>query len=447
MALFSKKPSKHELAHDFLSDADEIERQPLPRLARSTIHFMALGLLIAILVATFSEVDMIVTAKGKLITPLPNIVMQPLENSIVERINVRPGQVVKKGDELAILDSTFTEADRTQLQNKLDSLVNQRQFLEAELLGKTLPTQQQASSDQQIQNRLSNERQASYQAQLSRLDENIGRIKAALETNRKDLSSLASRVQVQRELVDMQEKLLADKLITRSRVLEAQDRLLEAERSAQMAKSRSVELQKELMALEAERQTFKSGWRQKVMEDLLSISREIDAVNEELQKADKRSRMVTMTAPVDAVVQDVAKLSPGSIARGTEPFLTLVPLGEVLEAEVKINAPDIGYVRKDAITHVKLDAYPFQLHGTAEGILYVVSEDAYKHDPPMPGSAESYYAGRVRLNDMSRLKLPPQARLLPGMSVSAEITVGKRSVMTFILWPLMKALREAAREP
>ena len=441
------KGKQHEPIHDFLPDADEIERQPLPRIARITIHLMGLGLVLFLIIATFSDIDLIVTGRGQIITPLPNIVMQPLENSIVAKINVRSGQVVKKGEELATLDPTFSEADIGQLSHKLISLDNQRKHLEAELAGKKVDGGNNGTNDLQIQNRLSNERQASYVSQVQRLEENIGRTRAAMETNRRDMGSMVSRVQVSKELADMKEKLFADKLVTRAQHLEAQDRYLEAERGAQLARSRAAELQKELMSLEAERQSFKSGWRQKATEDLLNISREYDSASEELIKAYKRSHMIVMTAPTDAVVQDVAKLSPGSIARGTEPFLTLVPLGETLEVEVKIDSADIGYIKKDLPAHIKVDAFPFQLHGMLEGVLYSLSEDAFKKENASQPGSETYYQGRIRLTKDKFAKLPNSSRLLPGMTVSAEIKVGTRSVISYLLWPLIKALNESIREP
>ena len=73
---------------DFMPDADEIERRPLPPVARLTLHLLALALVVFLLVATFSKIDLIVTARGRLITPLPNIVVQPLDTSIIQKIDV-----------------------------------------------------------------------------------------------------------------------------------------------------------------------------------------------------------------------------------------------------------------------------------------------------------------------------------------------------------------------
>ena len=160
---------------DFLPDADEIERRPLPQMARITVHLLIAALLSFFVWAWISEVDLIVTAKGRLVTPLPNIVVQPLETSIVQTIEVRAGQVVRKGDRLATLDPTFAQADGSQLKSKLDSLNTQWASLDAELSGERMERSAAESPDSKIQSRLSKERQSSYQSQNRRQTESIAK--------------------------------------------------------------------------------------------------------------------------------------------------------------------------------------------------------------------------------------------------------------------------------
>ncbi len=432
---------------DFLPDADEIERRPLPREARITLHVLGAALVCALLWAIISEVDMIVVARGRLVTPLPNIVVQPLETSIIQTIDVRPGQVVKKGERLATLDPTFTEADEAQLRTRLHSLDNQLQRLDAELAGKPVAPGASNDPDSLLQARLANERQASYRAQQRRVDETVARLRATLETNRRDQASLASRVRVLKDMEAMQEELVAQKYAVRSRLLEAQDRALEAERNLLYARNREQELLKELAAAEAEKASFETGWRQKLMEEVLSVSRERDSVNEQLQKADKRYKLVVLSSPTDAVVLDIAKLSQGSVAREAEPLFTLVPIGAELEAEVQIDSLDVGYVKVGDVAHVKFDAFPFQRHGAMPGALRTLSEDAFRREAVPGATMDAFYTARIKLGAARLARMPEKARLLPGMTVTAEIVVGKRSVISYLVWPLVKALDESIREP
>jgi HlyD family secretion protein len=214
-----------------------------------------------------------------------------------------------------------------------------------------------------------------------------------------------------------------------------------------LATSREQELRRELAAFEAERVAFQSNWRQKTMEEMLNVSRERDQVAQQLQKADKRSALITLVSPVDGIVLEVAKLSPGSIVKEAETFFTLVPLNVPLEAEVKINSVDVGYIRIGHPVQIKLDAFPFQRHGALDGKVRTISEDAFKRDISSKDGADAYYLTNIALDATNLRNMLDQSRLLPGMTVNAEIVVGKRTIMSYLAWPLTKGLDEAIREP
>jgi HlyD family secretion protein len=438
---------KHGTVLDFLPDADEIERSPMPPYLRTTVFALAAAVFLFIAWATFSEVERIVVTQGRLVNPLPNIVVQPLETSIIQRIEVRTGQVVRKGEVLATLDPTFAQADEAQLRTRLRSLDTQTRGLSEELSGRKGGATG-GGADAQLQAQLSSERQANYQAQISKMDQNLARLAASLQTNRRDQDVLGQRMKSLLEMEAMQETLMAQQFGARLQLLEARDRRLNGERELEMARNREQEIKREMSALEAEKLAFVKGWRQKMMEDLLSTSRDRDGINEQLQKADKRKELVSLVAPADAVVLEIAKLSQGSVVQAAEKMFTLVPLGDDMEVEVSVDAADIGYVKVGDKAHIKFDAFPYQKHGMLDGTLRSLSEDAFRRDASATGGAlDAFYLSRIRLGTGRLHNMGAGMRLLPGMTVSAEIVVGKRSVISYLIWPLTKAMDEAIREP
>ena len=196
---------------DFLPDADEIEMRPLPRAAQLTLHVMLAAIVSFILWAIFSKMDVNVTTRGRLITLQPNIVVQPLETAVIQKIDVHIGQLVKKGERLALLDPTFPEADANQLRNRLQSYDNEIKRLEAEISGKNETAQRIGDSDTMLQNRLSRESQANYQAQMQKNNENIARLQASLDTNHHDQAGLKARVNVLRDAEQLQADMVAQK--------------------------------------------------------------------------------------------------------------------------------------------------------------------------------------------------------------------------------------------
>lgn len=440
------KGGSAKTAVEYLPDADEIERSPLPRFAQFTLHILMVSLVAFLAWASFAQLEQVVAAQGSLVNPLPNIVVQPLETSIIQSINVKAGQLVKKGDVLATLDSTFIRADENQVRLRLESLETQAKGLEEELSGKAPPAAPADSADSQLQASIVNERRANYRAQKLKMEETVAKLRAALATNRRDQSLIANRLKALREIETMQEKLVAQKIGAPLQLMEAQIRSKEVERELISVTNREQESLRELAAFEAEKTAFEKGWRQKTMEELLTVSRERDALQEQMQKADKRHKLINLVAPEDAVVLDVIKLSPGSIVREAESFFTLVPLNVPLEAEVRINSVDVGYIKLGHPVHLKIDAFPFQRHGTLDGTVRTLSEDAFKREAGK-GAGDVYYMSRITLTGSTLKNMVDKSRLLPGMTLNAEIVVGYRTVMSYIAWPLMKGLAESGREP
>ena len=428
----------------FLPDADALEKAPHPTKVSATVYLLVALVVAAIVWASVFEVDQIVTARGKLVTAQPNIVLQPLETAQISQLNVQPGQVVKKGQVLAVLDSTFITADLTQAQDRLKSLNAEVGRMEQELAGR--PTGGGKNEDERLQAQLHTERLASYQARLLQLDANIDRIQASMATNQHEAKSLAERVASLREIEAMNEKLTQQQFQSNMRLLESRQQRQEVERDLVAARSRSTELNKQLAEARAERDAFQREWRQKTTEALVAARRERDNVAEQVKKAERRSSLIELTAPVDAVVQEVAARSKGSIIREAEPLVTLVPVGEALQAEVEISAKDVGYVKLNDPVRLKIDAFPFQKHGLIKGSLDKLGQDAFTRTENNTESG-AYYLGRAGLQHNELRNLPRNAPLVPGMTLSAEIVVGQRTVMSYVMYPVIRGLTEAAREP
>ena len=124
-----------------------------------------------------------------------------------------------------------------------------------------------------------------------------------------------------------------------------------------------------------------------------------------------------------------------------------MPLNVALEAEVQIDSVDVGYIKLGDTVHLKLDAFPFQRHGTLDAKVQTISEDAFRKETQTKTGGDAYYLSRISVEKNNLKNMLENTRLLPGMTLSAEIVVGKRTVMSYLAWPLTKGLGEAAREP
>ena len=446
------------IALDFLSPAQEIEQRPLPRLARITLYALLLGLTTGTVWSAWAEIDKVVIARGRLVTTTATIVAQPLETAMIRSIDVRPGDLVKKGQVLATFDATFTQADVGQLETKRLSLEAQIGRLETELAGrdKFVSTVDRADAISgaelmaavRLQVQLFNERRDYVAARGRQYDESLARLDAKLASNRQEQVSLRGRIRTVKQIVDMHQTLVQQNAGSRLKLLEVQDQMQEVERQLAATASAEAELTQEQAVVGAERASFLMDWRQKAAEELVAARREGDAVMEQLSKASRRNDLVTLTASADAVVLEIAKRSVGSIAQAAEPLVTMVPAEAPLEAEVQIEAPDIGLLRNGDPARLKLEAFPFQRHGTLPAKLRTISEDAFaRKEGDKSGTGQAYYVARLEIGSNDLRSVPPDTRLLPGLTLSSEIVVGRRTVLSYFLYPLMKAFDESIREP
>ena len=440
MKFFTSKNKSHE----FLPDADEIEMTPVPKGISITLYLLLSMLVIAFLWSYFSKIDEVISTRGRLVATLPNIVLQPIETSQIATLNVSVGQIVRKGEVLATLDPTVTGADLNQVKERLESLDSQVRRLEAERDGKVFSGSK--NEHDILQGNLDTGRSEAFRAHITRLNENISRIKSSILNSDLEIKNLENRRQSLKEIETMNEQLVEKQFQSRKGLLEIRDKRLEIESTLLNVKNKENELKKELSGTEADRAAYVSEYRQKILEELVTTQRERDSLSEQLIKNQRRSSSITIEAPEDSVVLEVAKLSRGSVIREAEALVTLVPLNASLEAEVKIEASDISNVNVGDPVRVKIDAFPFQKHGIVEGKILRISQDTTSSSADDKKNTYGFYTGRVQLKEITLDNLNKPLKVLPGMTLTGEIVVGRRSVFSYIAYPIMKMKDEAIRE-
>jgi HlyD family secretion protein len=447
LKLVPDAPARIPAVLEFQPDAMELEEQSPPALARLTLYAVVLFLGCAVLWASLASMDEIVVAPGKLLTTRPMLVVQPLETSVIRSVAVKIGDTVRKGQTLATLDPTFVTADAQQLREKIHGFDAQIDRIDAELAGRPYVVLSNARDDEILQARLFSQRSAFRQAKLREFDAQIAHGDATLAAAREDEAVLVKRFDGLREIDKMRQTLFDKGAGSRLSYLQGRDASLDIEANLARVRGNQLETTQMLEQTRADRQAFIEDFRRQAMESLVQLRQDRAAAAEELKKASLRQQMAILTAPADASVLDIAQRSIGSVVREAEPLFTLVPLNVPLEAEVSVAANDIGRLAGDDPARIKFDAFPFQKHGTVEGRIRMISHDSFA--PEEKGqAAPPFYKVRVTLGDMATLHaLPKDFHLIPGMTVQTEIEVGRRSVISYFVYPLLRGLDESLHEP
>ncbi|MBR0988286.1 HlyD family type I secretion periplasmic adaptor subunit [Bradyrhizobium liaoningense] len=433
----------------FQSDAAEIEQLMPPRVGRITLYCVVALIAAAVTFACVSRVDMIVTAQGKLITTRPNLVVQPLETSVIREIRVKAGEAVNRGDVLAVLDPTFSQADLAQLRGRLAGLDASIGRLRAELDGTDYGVDETANADQALQRRVFLQRKAAYDLQIQNYDAQIASAEANLKTAQNEELVLAQRLDTMQSIEAMRNALMAKEVGSRLNFLLSRDARLEVESNLARVRGSIVDNTHRLDKAHADQKVFAAEFRRAAYQELVETLPKRDGTAEELKKAELRRQLIVLNAPADAVVLDIANRTVGSVVREAETLFVLVPRDETLRAEVNVEGRDIGQVAVGQAVRVKFDAFPFQKYGTATGEIGVISQDSFSPEVKAEGvrrSSAPYYRVLIDLRD-THLRLPSErAQLMPGMAVTAEMKVGQRTVISYFLYPLLRGLDESIRE-
>jgi len=392
---------------------------------------------------------MIVTAQGKLITTHPNLVVQPLETSVIREIRVRAGEAVNRGDVLAVLDPTFSQADLAQLRGRLAGLDASIGRLRAELDGTDYGVDGTANADQALQRRLFLQRKAAFDLQIQNYDAQIASAEANLKTAQSEELVLAQRLDTMQSIEAMRNTLMAKEVGSRLNFLLSRDARLEVESNLARVRGSIIDNTHRLEKARADQKVFAAEFRRAAYQELVETLPKRDGTAEELKKAELRRQLIVLNAPADAVVLDIANRTVGSVIREAETMFVLVPRDEALRVEVNVEGRDIGQVAVGQAVRVKFEAFPFQKYGTATGEVGVISQDSFSPEAKAEGvrrSSAPYYRVLIDLRD-THLRLPSErVQLIPGMAVTAEMKVGQRTVISYFLYPLLRGLDESIRE-
>jgi hemolysin D len=440
---------------EFQWPSTAVVNAPVPRSARGVIWMITSMVFVLVAAMALISVDQVVTARGIVISQSPTILVQPLETAIVRSINVREGQEVQPGQLLARLDPTFASADFAAVDAQVSNLEAEIARLRAEADGKPF-SYNGVDPGWLLQASIYGHRKAEFDAKVDNYRHRIDELSAVISRSENDAAAYRERLGVAQNIEDMRNKL--EKLEAGSKLnsLLAKDSRVEMERALANAEQTAQGAKRDQEALAAERDGYMRGWRADALQKLSEADTKASDAGEQLKKAKFRRQLVELRSDVSAIVQSVAKVSVGSVMQSGQQFITLVPVDVPLETEANISGNDIGFVHVHDPVSIKLDTFPFSQYGMAEGTVRIVSPDSFTgqseaRNPtsavPMTTSTVPFYRSRITIDRVALHNVPAGFRLIPGMPVTADIKVGKRTVLQYLLGLMLPVAKEAMREP
>lgn len=439
---------RDRLQYEFLPAAEEIIETPAAPLGALVVWLVTLLLIVALAWSYFGRIDIVAVANGKISTEGSTKIIQPAISGVVTNINVHEGQRVKKGETLLALDKTTAEKDVATANQSLSAARVERDILRRlavggntdEIINKAdLPDETKAMLRQfaSSQTALSVARQQAVNGTISNYQQQLQfnqQAKNQLETNAQNLKNC--KAEIEKQLPNANP---VDKLRLQNELSNIDQRITSADSAVLGQNQQLLQSQSALTQAQNQSQTQTAETSSAFNNQIIASEKRIIELENNLVKAKQILAQTTITAPVDGTVLSLTVKTIGGVVNAGQQLAQIVPEKAPLYIDAALDNQDIGFVKPGQRVVVKVATYPFQRYGYLEGTVENISPDAIQDD-----KKGLIYKAKIKLNDEKSSK-QNQLKLLPGMSVSAEITTGQRRIIEFFLDPLMTKADESLK--
>jgi membrane fusion protein, hemolysin D len=457
---------REELA--FLPAALEIVETPPSPIGRSMVITIAVLFCAALVWSWWGTVDIVASATGKIVPSGRTKVIQPFETGVVRAIRVQDGQAVKAGDVLVELDPTVNAAERDHLQNdllaeqlnvaRLRAALSARDEQVVDFVAPTdadpilVSTQRQLLLNQVTEHR----------AKIASLVRQQAQKEAEQATTGATIHKLEATIPVVQQRLDIRKTLMEKELSSKITYFENLQQLVESQEELMVQKSHLQEAEAAVAAIRETRGQAVAEYRRSLSDELAKAEQKVSGLTQDLIKAERKTTLQRLAAPVDGVVQQLAIHTVGGVVTPAQALLMIVPSDSRLEIEAMVSNRDIGFVRAGQQAEIKIDTFNFTRYGLLHGEVLNVSQDAIIRDQPQdrsgdrrqgaqndssePKGQELNYSARISL-DRAKMQVDDRTvDLSPGMAVTVEIKTGTRTILSYLLSPLLRYQQEALHE-
>ena len=439
---------RDRLQYEFLPAAEEIVETPAAPLGALVVWLVALLLVVALAWSYFGRIDIVAVANGKISTEGSTKIIQPAISGVVTNINVHEGQRVKKGETLLALDKTTAEKDVATVSQSLNTARVERDILRRLAVGSNtddiinnadLPDETKAMLRQfaSSQTALSAARQQAVNSTISNYQQQLQfnqQAKNQLETNAQNLKN--RKAEIEKQLPNANP---VDKLRLQNELSNIDQRITSADSAVLGQNQQLLQSQSALTQAQNQSQTQTAETNSAFNNQIITVEKRIIELENNLVKAKQILAQTTITTPVDGTVLSLTVKTIGGVVNAGQQLAQIVPEKVPLYVDAALDNQDVGFVKPGQRVVVKVATYPFQRYGYLEGTVENISPDAIQDD-----KKGLIYKAKIKLNDEKSSK-QNQLKLLPGMSVSAEITTGQRRIIEFFLDPLMTKADESLK--
>lgn len=421
-------------------DADEGPRRLVVVMVGTLVAFLA----VALGWAALAQLDVAVTARGAVVAPSRLQEVASLEGGIVVELLVQPGDVVARGQPLARLDRAQVDADLGESVEGRRGLQAARIRIDALLAGREPDFGTLADEAPVLvreERRLWQDAQREYQSSISGAAEGVRRRASELAQARTRIESLVPAEVAGRESLQIEERLYQEGAGARADYLAAQQRWLQ--QSGELAAVRQSLPGLEAALSEARAQAAEGSSRARAQwgQQRTEVENKLAALGSTLRGREDKAARRELVSPMDGVVNRVLVATRGGVAAPGAAILEIVPNEDALRIDARVKPADIGFIHRGQQAAVRVTSFDASIYGKLDAVVERVGADALIDENKQPYFEVQLHSTRNHLEHQGQ-----RLSISPGMPTEASILTGRRTVMQYLLKPVLKTLGSALQE-
>lgn len=423
-------PKLNDDSHEFLPILAEIEQEPVNPLGHTTFWIIVTLIFLTALWLFFGKVDVVVSARGKIIPDGEIKIVQPLETGVIKNILVKEGDFVKEGQPLVEMDTSTTKPQLDALEKNLEYIKDDNERINA------LVDESNYTSKNPTEQKLFESSLMDLRTQLNAKKNEIAQLEAQIqsaESERKNYQNLLTlNTDKEKRMMNV-----AD-IIAYNEIEKVHAENLNYRTNISTLTSKISELNSLKQKIVQESNYIKSNFKTRHLSELSEKELKEISLESDIEQVKFKNRKQTITSPVDGYVNTLLIHTIGGVVTPAKEILSIVPVNTPLSAKVSVLNKDIGFVKEGMPVQIKIDTFDFQKYGMIEGVVKKVSKDSI--EDKQQGLVYDVFITPVTKSLMVDGK---SQNISTGMSLSSEIKVGKRRIIEFFIYPIIKYWSEA----
>ena len=439
--VISEKIKKINDSYEFKPLLSEIEESPLSPLGHFTFLTIIALIIVSILWLTLAKIDIVISARGVVIPDGEIKIIQSFEGGVVDKILIKEGDFVKKGQILIEINSKTTDAKLKSINKNLAQSRLEAKRLSAIGMNSTFDNRNIDKENENLNEEI--------KTQQKLYSENLNLLNSEIKAKQEEIKQIQNQINstiAQKRDYEFQLKIAKDKLqrlkdvidiIAYNSYQEQEEKLNSITESINRINSEILRLKTQQMQIKSQISQIKADFKTKNLDMLANTQKQIKELEANKEQIEFSNINQKITAPVDGYIDKLLVHTQGAIITPAQELIALTPFEKPLLIKAKVLNKDIGFVKIGMPVSIKIDAFDFQKYGILQGRVKTISQNSI-NDEQLGLVYEIYIA----LEDDTLIVEGKKQKISTGMTLSAEIEISKRRIIEFFIYPIIKYLDE-----